>query len=103
MFAPMNKFIPNLSKLEPLNETKYYRWSQRMIIFFEQLEVDYVLFNPPVAKVVAEAEDSAIVSRDLDFDATTKDKYDKNNKMDTLEKKYGADDARIRSTSLESG
>ncbi|KAA0053505.1 ty1-copia retrotransposon protein [Cucumis melo var. makuwa] len=32
-----------LSKLEPLDGTNYRRWSQKLLIFFEQLEVDYVL------------------------------------------------------------
>ncbi|KAA0040494.1 ty1-copia retrotransposon protein [Cucumis melo var. makuwa] len=33
----------NLSKLEPLDGTNYRRWSQKLLIFFEQLEVDNVL------------------------------------------------------------
>ncbi|TYK06658.1 ty1-copia retrotransposon protein [Cucumis melo var. makuwa] len=48
-----NKILPDLSKLEPLDGTNYRRWSQKLLIFFEQLEVDYVLttdlptFDPP--------------------------------------------------------
>ncbi|KAA0062062.1 ty1-copia retrotransposon protein [Cucumis melo var. makuwa] len=38
-----NKILPDLSKLEPLDGTNYRRWSQKLLIFFEQLEVDYVL------------------------------------------------------------
>ncbi|KAA0061124.1 ty1-copia retrotransposon protein [Cucumis melo var. makuwa] len=38
-----NKILPDLSKLEPLDETNYRRWSKKLLIFFEQLEVDYVL------------------------------------------------------------
>jgi hypothetical protein len=34
--------LPNLSKLEPLNGSNYKRWSQHLLIFFEQLEVDHV-------------------------------------------------------------
>ncbi|KAA0042223.1 ty1-copia retrotransposon protein [Cucumis melo var. makuwa] len=47
------KILPDLSKLEPLDGTNYRRWSQKLLIFFEQLEVDYVLttdlptFDPP--------------------------------------------------------
>lgn len=37
--------LPNMSKLEPLDGANYKRWSQRLLIVFEQLEVDYVLFN----------------------------------------------------------
>ncbi|KAA0038001.1 ty1-copia retrotransposon protein [Cucumis melo var. makuwa] len=35
--------FPDLSKLEPLDGTNYRRWSQKLLILFEQLEVDYVL------------------------------------------------------------
>ncbi|KAA0041580.1 ty1-copia retrotransposon protein [Cucumis melo var. makuwa] len=38
-----NKILPDLSKLEPLDGTNYRHWSQKLLIFFEQLEVDYVL------------------------------------------------------------
>ncbi|KAA0038241.1 ty1-copia retrotransposon protein [Cucumis melo var. makuwa] len=38
-----NKILPDLSKLEPLDGTNYRRWSKKLLIFFEQLEVDYVL------------------------------------------------------------
>lgn len=44
-----NNVLLDLSKLEPLNGTNYRRWSsQKLLIFFEQLEVDYVLtVDPP--------------------------------------------------------
>ena len=35
----------DLSKVESLDGTNYKRWSQRMLIAFEQVEVDYVLFK----------------------------------------------------------
>ncbi|KAA0052034.1 ty1-copia retrotransposon protein [Cucumis melo var. makuwa] len=46
-----NKILPDrefptiyaLSKLEPLDGTNYRRWFQKLLIFFEQLEVDYIL------------------------------------------------------------
>ncbi|TYK30642.1 ty1-copia retrotransposon protein [Cucumis melo var. makuwa] len=38
-----NKILPDLSKLEPLDGTNYRRWSKKLLIFFEQLEFDYVL------------------------------------------------------------
>ncbi|KAA0039125.1 ty1-copia retrotransposon protein [Cucumis melo var. makuwa] len=37
------KILPDLSKLEPLDGKNYRRWSQKLLIFFEQLDVDYVL------------------------------------------------------------
>ncbi|PPE02526.1 hypothetical protein GOBAR_DD00420 [Gossypium barbadense] len=67
MFASINKYISDLSKLEPLDGTNTRRWPQRMVIFFEQLEVDLVLFNPPITK---EPRDSVIVPKDSDVDAT---------------------------------
>ncbi|KAL0301506.1 UNVERIFIED_CONTAM: hypothetical protein Sradi_6427400 [Sesamum radiatum] len=59
MVVPVAKKLPDLSKLEPLDGTNYKRWSQKLFIFFEQLDVDYVLFqNPP--KTPAEASTLAI-------------------------------------------
>ncbi|VFQ77216.1 unnamed protein product [Cuscuta campestris] len=45
MALALNKLLPDLFKLEPLDRKNYRRWSQNMLIFFEQLEVDYVLFE----------------------------------------------------------
>jgi len=45
MTLSINKALPDLSKLEYLDGTKYKCWSQKLLIFFEQLEVDYVLFS----------------------------------------------------------
>ncbi|KAH1114029.1 hypothetical protein J1N35_007407 [Gossypium stocksii] len=77
MSAPINKYILNLSKLELLNGPNYRRWSQRMVIFFEQLEVDYVLFNPPITEGPG---DSITIPRYSDVNAT-KVKFEKDNKM----------------------
>ena len=41
----MNKALLDHPKLEPLDETNYKQWSQKLLVFFEQLEVDYMLFN----------------------------------------------------------
>ncbi|GJS43055.1 dehydrodolichyl diphosphate synthase 2-like protein [Tanacetum coccineum] len=43
MSVSFNKVFCDLSKLEPLDGTNYKRWSQKLLIFFEQLEIDYVL------------------------------------------------------------
>lgn len=43
MAASFLKNLPELYKIEPLDGTKYKRWSQKLLICFEQLEIDYVL------------------------------------------------------------
>ncbi|KAJ1380628.1 hypothetical protein SESBI_45848 [Sesbania bispinosa] len=56
----LNKeILPDISKIEPLDGTNYKRWSQKLLIFFEQVEVDYVLFSD--APVIPEADVQAIV------------------------------------------
>ncbi|KAL0328353.1 UNVERIFIED_CONTAM: Retrovirus-related Pol polyprotein from transposon TNT 1-94 [Sesamum calycinum] len=47
MAMSISKALPDLSKLEPLNGTNYKRWSQKLLIFFEQLDIDYMLFKTP--------------------------------------------------------
>ena len=42
-----------MSKIEPLDGSNYRRWSQKLLILFEALEVDYVLFEDPPADVNA--------------------------------------------------
>ncbi|KAL0298232.1 UNVERIFIED_CONTAM: hypothetical protein Sangu_3153100 [Sesamum angustifolium] len=67
----MTRTLPNLSKLEPLDETNYKCWSQKLLIFFEQLDVDYVLFqNPPETPL--EASVLAITLVDTSTVGTTK-------------------------------
>jgi len=41
--VPFPKSLPELHKIEPLNGTNYKRWSQKLLLCFEQLEIDYVL------------------------------------------------------------
>jgi len=43
MAAPFHKTLPELHKIEPLDGTNYKRWPQKLLLCFEQLEVDYVL------------------------------------------------------------
>ncbi|XP_016496225.1 uncharacterized protein LOC107815212 [Nicotiana tabacum] len=117
MATTLNKTLLDLSKLEPLDGNNYKRWSQIFLIFFEQLEVDYVLFNDPPADIVADNSNFANI---VVADDATKKKFEKDNKAvrghllshmtsplfdlfinyksakvtwDSLEKKYGADDA----------
>ena len=48
----LNNTLPDLSKLEPLNDKNYKRWSQKiLLIFFEQLKVDYVLFEDVIKAI----------------------------------------------------
>ena len=41
--ATFPKTLPELYKIEPLDGTNYKRWSQKLLVCFEQLEIDYVL------------------------------------------------------------
>jgi len=43
MAASFLKNVPELYKIEPLYGTNYKRWSQKLLLCFEQLEIDYVL------------------------------------------------------------
>jgi len=45
MVLTVNKALPDLSKLEPLDRTNYRCWSQKLLAFFKQIEVDYMLFS----------------------------------------------------------
>ncbi|KAL2237832.1 UNVERIFIED_CONTAM: hypothetical protein Sindi_0974900 [Sesamum indicum] len=86
MAVPITKTLPDLSKLEPLDGTNYKRWSQKLLILFEQLDVDYVLFqNPP--ETPAEISTLAITAAAIPAEGTTtkskhgtKLKYDSDNK-----------------------
>ena len=107
------KTLPDLSKLEPLDGTNFKRWSQRLLIFFEQLEIDYVLMEECPQPIWADDGSSSETDQKIA-------KYEKHNKLvrghllshmtnalfdlfinnksaksiwETLEKKYGSDDA----------
>ena len=45
MALSVHNALSDLSKLEPLDGTNYKRSPQKLLIFFEQVEVDYVLFS----------------------------------------------------------
>lgn len=48
--AKISKSLIDLSKLPALDGTNYKRWSQKILIAFEQIEIDYVLTtNPPTS------------------------------------------------------
>ncbi|XP_075088212.1 uncharacterized protein LOC142170251 [Nicotiana tabacum] len=117
MATTLKKTLPDLSKFEPLDGNNYKRWFQKLLVFFEQLEVDYILFNDPPADIVANSSNTA---NTVVVDNAAKKKFEKDNKTvrghllnhmtnplfdlfinfksakiiwDSLEKKYGVDDA----------
>ncbi|KAE8654544.1 ornithine aminotransferase [Hibiscus syriacus] len=127
MSTPLSKLIPNLSKLDAFDGKNYRRWSQRILIFFEQLDLDYVLLKPPptMPPTPTTGNDADAVLNDdaLATTAAVVATYEKDNKTvrghllnhmsnklfdmflrersaktiwDTLDKKYGADDAGIK-------
>ncbi|XP_074305001.1 uncharacterized protein LOC141639923 [Silene latifolia] len=51
MLYVLSKTLPDLTKLEKQDGHNYKRWSQKLLMFFEQLEIDYVLFCDPPAPV----------------------------------------------------
>ena len=81
------RMIPDMLKLEPLDGINYKRWSQKLLILFEALEVDYVLSEDPLADPVSLANPSPATpvvtplfegTKKLDEEA--KKKYEKDNK-----------------------
>ncbi|KAL0373323.1 UNVERIFIED_CONTAM: hypothetical protein Sradi_3248000 [Sesamum radiatum] len=83
--ATLSRTLPDLSKLEPLDGTNFKRWSQKLLIFFEQLDVDYVLFaDPPENPQLTSDTTTAIVSATQTETNRTNDeqkaKYERDNK-----------------------
>ncbi|KAL0325029.1 UNVERIFIED_CONTAM: hypothetical protein Sradi_5072200 [Sesamum radiatum] len=77
----ISKALPDLSKLEPLDGTNYKRWSQKLLIFFKQLDVDYVLFTtPPEPDVHTETSSVALTPVTYEGAGNMKMKYDRDNK-----------------------
>ncbi|KAK9668634.1 hypothetical protein RND81_13G073600 [Saponaria officinalis] len=117
----MSRIIPDLSKLEPLDGNNYKRWSQKLLIFFEQLEIDYVLFkDPPKTAIPTNVETTPPVTAVVKSNEEEIKKFEKDNKTarchllnhmtntlfdlfmvhksakviwKSLESKYGSDDA----------
>lgn len=100
-------FVLDMSKLEPLDGKNYKRWSQRILFYLDQIEVDYVLFN----KIVP-IDEPSLTNYNTKFDKDNKtcrgmmlhymtnvvfDIYVKcptaKEIWDALAKKYGSDDA----------
>ena len=85
MVISVLKSLPDLSKLEPLDGSNYKRWSQKLLIFFEQLEVDYVLLtdipdDQPESAVLPSPLVTPPTDKTKKADAEAKAKFDKDNK-----------------------
>ncbi|XP_074302865.1 uncharacterized protein LOC141637055 [Silene latifolia] len=121
MAVVSNKILSELLKLEPLDGMNYKRWSQKLLMYFEQLEIDYVLFSdPPAAVTTSSVETTPPSSVAVKSNEESIKKHDQDNKTakfhllthmsntlfdlfsvhkssrtiwELLKKKYGADDA----------
>jgi len=82
MALSLHKALPNLSRLEPLHETNYRRWSHKLLIFFEQLEINYVLlFDLTEENNISETTiDSMMGLNSKTIDDETRRKFEKDNK-----------------------
>ncbi|KAK9699502.1 hypothetical protein RND81_08G177700 [Saponaria officinalis] len=79
--SAMSRIIPDLSKLEPLDGNNYKRWSQKLLMFFEQLEIDYVLFkDPPKPAVPTNVETTPPVTVVVKSNEKEIKKFEKDNK-----------------------
>ncbi|KAL0423210.1 UNVERIFIED_CONTAM: Retrovirus-related Pol polyprotein from transposon TNT 1-94 [Sesamum radiatum] len=88
MAISMMRTLPDLSKMEPLDGTNFKRWSQKLLIFFEQLEVDYVLFtDPPEITTQTTDTSTAII---------TTSQTDSSRREDELKAKYEKDNRTVR-------
>ena len=82
------RMIPDMLKLEPLDGINYKRWSQKLLILFEALEVDYVLSKDPPTDIVSPTNPSPATPVVTSFSEGTKKaheeakkKYEKDNKI----------------------
>ncbi|KAK9714255.1 hypothetical protein RND81_06G081900 [Saponaria officinalis] len=105
----LHKIVPDLSKMELLDGKTYRRWSEKILFYFQQYEIDYVLFQEPqstkessTSETVKSDNKSAKDNRtvrgvmlhymvDNLFDIYWKTKTAKGI-WDALENKYGSDD-----------
>ena len=80
--------VPDLSKLEALDGSNYKRWSLRMLIFLEHLEVDGMLYNDPPTELSGIPASSSEASMDIGdkntsteaLSSTDTQRYERNNR-----------------------
>jgi len=86
MAALLQKTLPELHKIEPLNGTNYKHWSPKLLLYFEQLEIDYVLSTelPNENNAIDSAEPSTptvLKTPSVPLDEATKTKLERDNKL----------------------
>lgn len=78
------KILPDLYKIEPLDGTNYKRWSQKLLLCFEQLEIDYVFTTdlPDEGNPDSEPATPTVPrTSPIPLDEATKKKFEKDNKL----------------------
>ena len=89
------KPLLDLTKLEPLDGTNFKRWNQKMMIFFEQLEMEYVLIeDAPTAPTENAIINLATPAKDTDVGAGGKKAVDP--ALAEKMKKYESDNKSVR-------
>jgi len=89
MAVPFQKSLPELHKIEPLDGTNYKSWSQKLLLCFEQPEIDYVLTTDYIDDSDTSQTDTekSLASPatpktpTIPLDETTKKKLEKRNKL----------------------
>ena len=89
MVVPFKKSLPELHKIKPLDGTNYKHWSQKLLLCFEQLEIDYVLTidyldDSDTSQIDAEKSIATPITPKtptIPLDETAKKKLEKDNKL----------------------
>ena len=86
MALSIKKALLDLLKLKPLDGTNYKHWSQKLLIFFEQLEVKYLLLSDVpeennAFETPATFPDGIVQDKSMTADEATLEKFKKDNKM----------------------
>ncbi|KAL0292118.1 UNVERIFIED_CONTAM: hypothetical protein Scaly_2604200 [Sesamum calycinum] len=85
-----SRTLPDLSKLKPLDGTNFKCWSHKLLIYFEQLEVDYVLFIVP-PEITPQTTDASTV-----IVTSSQTMTDSSKRNDELKVKYERDNKTVR-------
>lgn len=79
------KTLLELYKIEPLKETNYKRWSQKLLLCFEQLEINYVITTdlPNEGNTIDSEPATPTVPKTpcIPLDEAIKKKVEKDNKL----------------------